>query len=55
MYTLLAALALVAVQHNRWSPVQMDFVGPLADEGDDVPVNPFLDYRLTVLLTGPDG
>lgn len=39
---------------TKWHPITVDFSGPLASESDD-PVNPFLDYRLTVDFTSPSG
>jgi len=37
-----------------WHPITLSFDGPFASELDDAP-NPFLDYRLTVVLTSPQG
>lgn len=37
-----------------WHPMALNFQGPAASEADDRP-NPFLDYRLQVRLTSPDG
>ncbi len=37
-----------------WSPIMIDFEGPSAKQTDDDP-NPFLDYRLQVRFTGPEG
>ncbi len=37
-----------------WYPLTIDFDGPGASERDNSP-NPFLDYRLTVILTSPSG
>jgi hypothetical protein len=37
-----------------WHPVTVRFNGPTAKETDDRP-NPFLDYRLQVVFTGPSG
>lgn len=44
------------VEGNRqvWHPLMLNFRGPLADQSDDAP-NPFRDYRMTVLITGPSG
>ncbi|MFK8029617.1 MAG: DUF5060 domain-containing protein [Gammaproteobacteria bacterium] len=39
---------------TKWHPVTVDFSGPAADESDVNP-NPFLDYRLNVTLTAPNG
>ena len=39
---------------RAWFPLTFDFEGPLANEFDDGP-NPFLDYRLQVEFTSPDG
>ena len=41
-------------EHQKWHPMEIHFQGPDADEMDDDP-NPFLDYRLQVLFTSPDG
>lgn len=38
----------------KWHPVSLDFAGPTANETDDNP-NPFLDFRLSVTFTGPQG
>lgn len=38
----------------QWQPLTVDVIGPLADETDESP-NPFLDYRLTIKFTAPDG
>lgn len=38
----------------KWQPLTLSFTGPFANEGDDSP-NPFLDYRLQVIFTGPAG
>ena len=50
------SVAADAPQHSTsvWFPVTVDFKGPAATETDDDP-NPFLDYRLQVRFTGPDG
>lgn len=37
-----------------WQPLTLDFPGPVTAEGRSDP-NPFLDYRLQVLFTGPSG
>lgn len=37
-----------------WHPMALNFLGPTANEADDAP-NPFLDYRLQVRFTSPDG
>lgn len=39
---------------TKWSPVTIDFRGPLASASSNEP-NPFLDYRLQVVFTGPSG
>ncbi len=39
---------------KKWHPLIIDFTGPYAQETDDAP-NPFLDYRLQVNFTGPNG
>lgn len=44
----------VESQRKVWHPVTVSFRGPLANETDDSP-NPFLDYRLVVTFSGPDG
>ena len=55
-YTGLRASGPVAVAGvgTAWHPVTLSFQGPAASESDSNP-NPFLDYRLTVELTGPSG
>ncbi|MEO0421580.1 MAG: DUF5060 domain-containing protein [Pseudomonadota bacterium] len=50
----LAHAAQISGSLITWHPLTVDFVGPEANERDDAP-NPFLDYRLTVEWTGPDG
>nr|MBX2883791.1 DUF5060 domain-containing protein [Granulosicoccus sp.] len=50
----IAAAASVSGELAKWSPLNVDFVGPQADETDDSP-NPFLDYRLNVEFTSPSG
>ena len=37
-----------------WHPITLTFHGPVAHAADDKP-NPFLDYRLQVRFTGPNG
>lgn len=49
-----AYAATVSGELTKWHPITVDFNGPFASETDD-PVNPFLDYRLTVDFTGPSG
>jgi len=39
---------------KKWAPIVIDFAGPTAHESDTAP-NPFLDYRLTVEFTSPNG
>lgn len=39
---------------SRWSPMEIWFQGPTHSQLDEFP-NPFLDYRLEVLLKGPGG
>lgn len=39
---------------KKWDAVSIAFHGPVADAADNSP-NPFLDYRLQVLFTGPGG
>ncbi|MEJ2705097.1 MAG: DUF5060 domain-containing protein, partial [Sedimentisphaerales bacterium] len=45
---------IVEGQRKVWHPLTVNFRGPAASESDDSP-NPFLDYRLTVTFSGPDG
>ncbi|MFK7893283.1 MAG: DUF5060 domain-containing protein [Granulosicoccus sp.] len=56
LYTLSAPVysANISGELTKWYPITLDFNGPSASESDD-PVNPFLDYRLTVDLTSPSG
>ena len=37
-----------------WHPVTLDFAGPMTSETANDP-NPFLDFRLNVTFTAPDG
>ncbi|MFK8014140.1 MAG: DUF5060 domain-containing protein [Gammaproteobacteria bacterium] len=46
--------AAIAGATTNWHPLTIDFVGPLADETDTTP-NPFLDFRLQVTFSRPDG
>jgi len=46
--------AIISGELLKWHPVTLDFPGPMANETDDSP-NPFLDYRLNVTFTGPQG
>lgn len=46
--------ATIGGELNKWHPITVDFNGPSASESDD-PVNPFLDYRLTVDFISPSG
>ncbi len=39
---------------TKWEAVSLEFAGPAADAADNHP-NPFLDYRLQVAFTGPNG
>jgi len=39
---------------RTWQPMEIQFEGPRASESDVTP-NPFLDFRLQVRFTGPDG
>ena len=39
---------------KKWEAISVAFQGPAADSADNHP-NPFLDYRLQVLFTGPSG
>ena len=52
--TLAPGSAQITGSRIAWQPLTLSFDGPLAWEGDDAP-NPFLDFRLTVELTGPSG
>ena len=49
-----AATGEVSGTLTKWSKVTVDFEGPEAAETDSDP-NPFLDYRLQVEFSGPDG
>ena len=44
----------IAGELKKWDTVTIDFEGPSADAADSNP-NPFLDFRLMVLLTTPSG
>ena len=44
-----------AAEFPLWKKLTLSFTGPLADERDPQPGNPFLDYRLTVDFTRPSG
>ena len=46
--------ATITGQLRIWQPIEMRFKGPAAHELDNKP-NPFLDYRLNVEFTGPNG
>lgn len=46
--------AAISGELRQWHPLTLNFKGPHADETDESP-NPFLDYRLEVTFTGPDG
>ena len=46
--------AIIAGVLKKWHPISLSFTGPYASETDNTP-NPFLDYRLQVAFTGPDG
>lgn len=48
------AVAVLGGTFQKWQPLVVDFNGPFANETDDAP-NPFLDYRLQVTFTGPQG
>jgi len=39
---------------KKWEPVAISFSGPTAKSEDNTP-NPFLDYRLQVMFSSPDG
>lgn len=45
---------IVSDNRYKWHPLTVDFTGPFANETDDSP-NPFLDYRLQVTFTSPNG
>ncbi|MEM7111561.1 MAG: DUF5060 domain-containing protein [Chloroflexota bacterium] len=45
---------LVEGELKTWHPITVNFSGPFAAETDITP-NPFLDYRLWVLFSGPSG
>ena len=45
---------LIAGEPVAWHPMEVWFEGPSMSETDDAP-NPFLDYRLQVTFTGPEG
>jgi len=49
-----AFAATVSGEMRQWYPLTVDFEGPAHTESDNQP-NPFLDYRLTLLLTSPSG
>lgn len=42
------------LKYRKWHPVELNFQGPRANETDNDP-NPFLDYRLQVIFTSPNG
>ncbi len=46
--------ARISGELRKWHTVTLDFQGPETTETDTMP-NPFLDYRLQVLFTGPAG
>ena len=46
--------AVLAGKAIAWHPLTLSFRGPAASETDSTP-NPFLDYRMTLELTGPSG
>ena len=55
---LLSASSLAGAQNVdgrlvKWHPITISFVGPRTAETDDLP-NPFLDFRLQVVFSGPD-
>lgn len=50
----LATAANIVGNTQKWQPLNLDFIGPNANENDTSP-NPFLDLRLTVSLTSPSG
>ncbi|MHC5537855.1 DUF5060 domain-containing protein [Singulisphaera rosea] len=49
-----AAEPLIEGTLKAWHPMSLSFQGPEAGEGDDAP-NPFLDCRLQVSFSGPEG
>ncbi|MCG8349912.1 MAG: DUF5060 domain-containing protein [Chloroflexales bacterium] len=49
-----SAAGTVTGELKKWHPITVSFNGPAASERDDNP-HPFLDYRLNVTFTGPDG
>src|SRR5215216_3753853 len=48
------ASATVTGELKKWHPITLRFAGPQASETGASP-NPFLDYRLQLTFTGPDG
>ncbi len=54
LYSYSAPATAVSGERTKWHPITIDFTGPFAHETDDAP-NPFLDYRLQVTFTGPQG
>ncbi|HUM71197.1 MAG TPA: DUF5060 domain-containing protein, partial [Chloroflexota bacterium] len=54
LYSYGAPETAVSGELTKWHPLTIDFTGPFAHETDDAP-NPFLDYRLQVTFTGPQG
>lgn len=58
MFTLLCSTLTIAAnvqgERAKWHPITVDFKGPLLNETDQNN-NPFLDYRLTVEYTAPNG
>ena len=52
--SLVAATSVEPVHPIAWHPVTLTFVGPAATERDTAP-NPFLDFRLQVVFSAPDG
>ena len=49
-----ATSGIVTGELKKWHPITLSFAGPQASETNNSP-NPFLDYRLQVIFTGPSG
>ena len=54
MLSVSASAATISGQRKKWQPITLDFNGPFLEESGTSP-NPFLDYRLTVTMTAPNG
>jgi hypothetical protein len=48
------AIGAMPIEKIVWHPLTIDFSGPVIDGADSDP-NPFLDFRLDVVFSGPDG